>query len=252
MLRKIAGRATPKSLVSSEPEFAALLDRARDLDYTKKQELILRAEGRYAGWSQAELQDEFFSQIIASAMNLGKKYHYDEAHSRHAAKFALTIFDALVNEHGMNSRDRMLLETAATLHDVGMFVRTSAHHKHGQYIVSNSEIFGLHGDELAIVANIIGYHRGAAPQSTDFEYMALQREERILVLKMISILRIADALDRGHSQQIKNITVERKADTVIITAEGAYDVSLERLSLEEKGMLFQDVFGYRVLLMQAG
>ena len=200
----------------------------------------------------SELQDEFFSQIIASAMNLGKKYHYDEAHSRHAAKFALTIFDALVNEHGMNSRDRMLLETAATLHDVGMFVRSSAHHKHGQYIVSNSEIFGLHGDELAIVANIIGYHRGAAPQSTDFEYMALQREERILVLKMISILRIADALDRGHSQQIKNITVERKADTVIITAEGAYDVSLERLSLEEKGMLFQDVFGYRVLLMQTG
>jgi exopolyphosphatase/guanosine-5'-triphosphate,3'-diphosphate pyrophosphatase len=200
----------------------------------------------------SELQDEFFSQIIASAMNLGKKYHYDEAHNRFVAKISLEIFDALMNEHGMNSRDRMLLEVAATLHDIGMFVRSSSHHKHGQYIVANSEIFGLHGDELAIVANVIRYHRGKAPQSTHFEYMALQREERILVQKMTSILRIADALDRGHSQQIKKIRVERKTDTVIISAESAYDISLERLGLEEKSDMFQDVFGYKIFLTQAG
>jgi exopolyphosphatase/guanosine-5'-triphosphate,3'-diphosphate pyrophosphatase len=200
----------------------------------------------------SELQDEFFSQIIASAMNLGRKYHYDEAHNRHVANFALAIFDALINEHGMSSRDRMLLEVSATLHDIGMFIRSSGHHKHGQYIVSNSEIFGLQGTELAIVANIIGYHRGENPQPTDFEYMALQREERISVLKMTSILRLANALDRGHSQQIKKITVEKKTDSVIISAEGAYDVSLERLGLEEKGDMFQDVFGYNILLMQAG
>ncbi len=70
-------------------------------------------------------------------MNLGKKYHYDEAHNRHVAKFALDIFDALINEHGMKAHDRMLLEVAATLHDIGMFVHGADHHKHGQYIVSN-------------------------------------------------------------------------------------------------------------------
>jgi exopolyphosphatase/guanosine-5'-triphosphate,3'-diphosphate pyrophosphatase len=200
----------------------------------------------------SELQDEFFSQIIASAMNLGRKYHYDEAHNRHVAKFALTIFDALKSEHGMDARDRMLMEIAATLHDIGMFVRSSAHHKHGQYIVSHAEIFGLHGDELAIVANVIGHHRGEMPLLTDLAYMTLQREERILVLKMTSILRVADALDRGHSQQIKNIFVERKVDTVNISAEGAYDLSMEKLGLEEKGDMFQDVFGYKILLTHAG
>lgn len=200
----------------------------------------------------SELQDEFFSQIIASSMNLGRKYHYDEAHNRHVAKFALDIFDALINEHGMKAHDRMLLEVAATLHDIGMFVHGADHHKHGQYIVSNSEIFGLYGDELAIVANVIGHHRGEAPESADFEFIALQREERVLVLKMTSILRIADALDRGHSQQIKKINVERKADAVIISADGAYDLSMERLGLEEKGDMFQDVFGYKILLTQAG
>ena len=200
----------------------------------------------------SELQEEFFSQIIASAMTLGRKFHYDEVHNRHVAKLALDIFDALINEHGMQRRDRVLMEVAAILHDVGMFIRGADHHKHGQYIVSNSEIFGLHGDEQAIIANIVRYHRGEPPQSTDFEYMALQREERMQVLKMTSILRVADALDRGHSQRIKKISLERQADTVFIYAEGSYDMSMERLGLEEKGDLFQDVFGYTIVLSHKG
>ncbi|MDR2028107.1 MAG: HD domain-containing protein [Treponema sp.] len=195
-----------------------------------------------------KLQEEFFSQIIASAVNLGRKYHYDEAHSRHVADLCLVIFDALVREHGMNRRERMMLEAAAILHDVGMFIRSSSHHKHGQYIVSNSEIFGLHREELDLIANVISYHRGAPPSPADINYIALQREDRILVLKMASILRVADSLDRGHSQRIKNITLERKSETLVLHTQGNYDLSLEHRGLEEKADLFQDVFGYKVVL----
>jgi exopolyphosphatase/guanosine-5'-triphosphate,3'-diphosphate pyrophosphatase len=196
----------------------------------------------------SELQEEFFSQIIASAVNLGRKYHYDEAHSRHVVDLALTLFDALVKEHGMNRRERMMLETAGVLHDIGTFIKGSGHHKHGQYIVSNSEIFGLHRDELDIIANVIRYHRGDPPSQSDIEYISLQREERILVLKMASILRVADALDRGHSQQIKRIRVERRSETVVLDTEGVYDLSMELMGIEEKAGLFQDVFGLKVIL----
>jgi exopolyphosphatase/guanosine-5'-triphosphate,3'-diphosphate pyrophosphatase len=195
-----------------------------------------------------ELQEEFFSQIIASAMNLGRKYHYDEPHNRHVAKLCMVLFDALAREHGMNRRERMMLEVAATLHDIGMFIRGSRHEKHGQYLVANSEIFGLRGEELDIIANVIGYHRGDPPAQTDIEYIALQREERVLVLKMASILRVADALDRGHTQQVQIITVERKTETMTLHAQGSHDLSLEQRGLEEKAGLFQDVFGYKVML----
>jgi exopolyphosphatase/guanosine-5'-triphosphate,3'-diphosphate pyrophosphatase len=195
-----------------------------------------------------ELQEEFFSQIVASAVNLGRKYHFDEAHHRYVAGLCLVLFDALIREHGMNRRDRMMLEVAALLHDIGMFIRGSSHQKHGQYIVANSEIFGLHREELDIIANVIRYHRGDLPSSTDIEYIALQREERILVLKMASILRVADALDRGHSQQIKHVAVERKNETLILRTQENYDLSLELMGLEEKANLFQDVFGYKVIL----
>jgi exopolyphosphatase/guanosine-5'-triphosphate,3'-diphosphate pyrophosphatase len=160
----------------------------------------------------------------------------------------MTLFDAFVKEHGMNRRHRVLLETAAILHDIGTFIKASGHQKHGQYIVANSEIFGLQYDELILVANVINYHRGDPPSPADIEYITLQREDRILVLKMASILRVADALDRGHSQHISKITVERRQETIVLQTDKAYDLSLELVGLEEKAGMFQNVFGYKVVL----
>jgi exopolyphosphatase/guanosine-5'-triphosphate,3'-diphosphate pyrophosphatase len=148
----------------------------------------------------------------------------------------------------MNRRHRIMLETAAILHDIGTYIKASGHQKHGQYIIANSEIFGLHNDELGIIANVVSYHRGDPPSQQDIEYITLQREERILVLKMASILRVADSLDRGHTQQIENITVERRLETIVIHADKAYDLSLEQMGIEEKGKMFQEVFGYKVIL----
>ncbi|MDR3173494.1 MAG: HD domain-containing protein [Treponema sp.] len=196
----------------------------------------------------SELQEDFYSQIIASAVNLGRRYHYDEAHSRHVADLSLELFDSLSREHGMSRRERMMLETAAILHDIGMYIRGSGHHRHGQYIVAHSEIFGLHPEELDMIACVIRYHRGELPSQRDIEYISLQRAERILVLKMASILRVADALDRGHTQRVKNISLERRGETMIIHTGGIPDLSLEQIGIEQKADLFQDVFGYKVIL----
>jgi exopolyphosphatase / guanosine-5'-triphosphate,3'-diphosphate pyrophosphatase len=195
-----------------------------------------------------ELQEEFFSQVIASAVSLGRKYRYDEAHSLHVARLALTLFDELKPDHGLDRRARLLLEVAAILHDVGMFIRSSGHHKHSQYIVANSEIFGLHRDDLDIVSNVVRYHRKAPPNTTHIAYIALQRDDRMLVLKLASILRVADAMDRGHSQRISEITVERRTDSIVLHAAGHHDLTLEQLGLEEKSDMFLDMFGYKVIL----
>jgi exopolyphosphatase/guanosine-5'-triphosphate,3'-diphosphate pyrophosphatase len=193
-------------------------------------------------------QEDFFSQIFASAVNLGRKYHIDEPHCRHVASLCMILFDALAREHGMNRRERMLLEVAAMLHEIGKFIRDLNHNLHGQYIISNSDIFGLKREEKDILCNVIRYHRGDAPSSTDIEYIALQREERILVLKMVSLLRVADSLDRSHSQQVRLKAVEKKSETLMLHTDGSRDLSLELLGLNEKCGLFQDVFGYKVVV----
>ncbi|MCL2558304.1 MAG: HD domain-containing protein, partial [Treponema sp.] len=194
------------------------------------------------------MQEEFHSQIVASAVSMTEKFNCDQAHSTHVAALSVALFDALANEHGMKRRQRVMLEVAAILHDIGTFIKTSGHNRHGYYIVANSEIFGLTRDELDVIACVVRYHRGDPPAESDPEYASLPSERRVLVLKMAALLRVADALDRGHSQKIKSLAVERHASTVSLRCEGVHDIALELVSVEEKADLFQDVFGCSLAL----
>lgn len=202
-----------------------------------------------AGGKARDLDDMMLGQVRASATNLGRRYRYHEAHAQAVTRSALFLFDQLTDLHGMRARERIILEVAATLHDVGSFIRNSGHHKHSEYIVQNSELFGLQRDEVAIIANVVRYHRKAGPQSSHVNYMSLPREDRVAVLKCSAILRIADALDRDHTQRVRLASVEVKEDHLLVVSEGQEDLSLERLSLNDKADMFEDVFGLKVVLI---
>lgn len=187
--------------------------------------------------------EELRRQVVASAQSLGKRYRYDEQHARYVGSLALSIFDVLVKEHGMGPHERLLLEAAAILHDIGTYIRASGHQKHSEYIVSNSEIFGLNRSDIDIVSNVVRYHRKAAPSPSHVNFISLAREDRIAVMKLSAILRVADALDRNHSGRVADASFEKSGDKFIIRSTKNLDFSLERLSLADKGDLFEDVFG---------
>lgn len=195
------------------------------------------------------VREEFYTQVVASAVNLGKKFHLDEDHSRYVARIALKLFDCLESELGLDRHARLLLEIAAILHDIGSFIRQSDHHLHSQYIIANSDIFGLNKDDMNIVCNVVRYHRAELPNASHPGYSSLARSDRTMVLKLSALLRIADALDRGHSQHIEDFDIELSRDTLLLRARGTHDVTLERLALEEKDDLFEDIFGYKLIMV---
>lgn len=197
--------------------------------------------------SSQPMRTEFAAQVVNSTIGLGRKFHFDEAHGLHVAHLATILFDQFGDVHGMSGRARMLLEVAAIVHDIGNFIRNSGHHKHGQYIVENSEIFGLSRSDIRIVSNVVRYHRGAMPASSHTAYMSMRREQRIMALKLAALLRVADALDRGHVQRIKGFTVERADEEIVLQCEYSGDISIEQAGLRQKGRMFEDVFGYGVV-----
>ncbi len=197
----------------------------------------------------AEIHDDFTSQIIASAYNLGVKYHFDEAHAEFVRITALKLFDALKGELGLDSSARMLLEVASILHDVGMYIRGSDHHLHSQYIISHSDIFGITKENMTIISNVARYHRGKGPQSGASDFYALPRLDRMAVLKLTAILRVADALDRSHGQRIQSFDTDFKGDTFILKLHGVQDTILEKIAMKEKADLFESIFGYKVILV---
>lgn len=201
--------------------------------------------------SEGGLGIEAFSrQVLASAHAVGEKYRYDEKHGRHVALLAVRLFDELKPEHGLESRDRLLLEVASLLHDIGLYVNLRGHHKHSQYLISVSEIFGLSREDLQIAGNVARYHRRALPQRSHVPYMALDRETKLVVNKLAALLRLANALDSDHQQKVKNITTKMEAGAIVFEVEGAGDLTMERLALLARGDFFQEAFGRRVLFRE--
>jgi exopolyphosphatase/guanosine-5'-triphosphate,3'-diphosphate pyrophosphatase len=196
--------------------------------------------------------EDFSRQVLASAAALGEKYRYDAPHARQVAALALRLFDDLRAEHGLGIRDRLILEVAALLHDIGIFVNLRGHHKHGQYILSVSEIFGLSRDDMAVIANVARYHRRAAPNKSHLPYMALDSGARVLVNKLAAILRVANALDADHLQKVRDVKVVREDEQWVLEVDGGGDLTIERLAALARADLLTEVFGRKVTFRETG
>ena len=194
---------------------------------------------------------ELIGNILRSARTVAKKYRCDSAHASHVADLAVRLFDELQPDHGLTARHRLLLRVAGLLHEAGGFVSTRAHHKHSYYLLANAEVFGLRREEMEIVALLARYHRRSVPKRTHLEYMGLPREKRVVVSKAAALLRVADALDRGHAQQVRDFDIERAGDEVAIYVRGVTDLTLERRALSQKSDLFEDAYGMKVRLEEA-
>ncbi len=198
--------------------------------------------------SGAAWTDEFNQQIIRSALDLGRKYGFDEEHGRHVAELSKTLFAELREEHQLDSRYGIILYTAALLHEVGLFVSNRAYHKHAQYLIQYSDLFGLTAKDQLLVALVARYHRRASPKPTHEGYATLPRDQRVAVAKLAALLRIAIALDESRSQRIHRLRSERGAAQIVIATPDVEDLSLEQLALRQNGEIFEEVFGMQVLL----
>ncbi len=191
---------------------------------------------------------EFRNQSVRSAVSLGRKFDFDEMHSRNVAELSRKLFDQLQDEHQLDSRHEVILYLAALLHEIGMLINVRSNHKHALYVIRNSDLFGLSKNELLQVGLVARYYRRASPQSSHPDYGALPREERVAVSKLASILRLATALADTRSGRIREIQCEREGKRLVINVSGVEDVSLEQIAMRQNAGLFRDVFGMPVLL----
>jgi exopolyphosphatase/guanosine-5'-triphosphate,3'-diphosphate pyrophosphatase len=193
----------------------------------------------------------FPDQTIEAAVNLARKYNADVAHGTHTATLARAIFHATRPQHQMGEKEQLLLDVASIVHDIGGFVAARAHHRHTYYLLVNSEVFGLSGMDLEIVANVARYHRRGGPQSDHPAYASLPRQARLAVNRLSAILRVADALDKGHTQRVVDPKISIVGDELQIEVAGGEDLALERFAVDAKSGLFEEVFGLKPVLIEA-
>jgi len=207
---------------------------------------LLREMASEDGWS-----DDFARQVTRSAVDLGRKYQFDESHALHVAGLSKQLFKQLAEEHQLEPRFGMLLHTAALLHEIGRFVSGRSLHKHSMYLIQQSALFGLTQTDMLLVALVARYHRGASPKPSHLGYAKLDRDQRIAVTKLAALLRVATALDSSRSGRVSDFNCKKSDNRLVITIPGIEDLSIEQLTLNRNGLLFQQIFGKSVLLRGA-
>ncbi|TVQ55190.1 MAG: Ppx/GppA family phosphatase, partial [Phycisphaerales bacterium] len=170
---------------------------------------------------------------------------YDQPHSEHVAGLTLSIYDQLIDQLDAQAEDwaqpeaRELLHTAAILHDIGYYINYARHHKHSYHLITHSDLPGFTHRELEVVANIARYHRRARPKLKHPNFAKLNTGDRALVKILSGILRLADGLDRAHSQFVRNVRVEVKSATAWFFVEADADPVVDIWGASRKCRLFE-------------
>ncbi len=188
-------------------------------------------------------------EIRAAALGLGERYRVDRDHATLVTDMALLLFDQLQDLHGLPTDARTLLEAAGLLHDVGIFISASKHHKHSWYIISESELVGLSARQRELVANIARYHRKRHPTVKHPPFAALTGREREIVAKLAAILRVADVLDREHGQHVELVRADHRDRRLVLEVMTDRNLRLERWAAPKKFELFEELFEVRIKLV---
>src|ERR1700680_2860682 len=145
-------------------------------------------------------------QLIVGTRRFARRLEYDQRHAEHVRELGIMLFDELQPVHHLPAESRVLLEAGALLHDVGHMVSHRGHHKHGEYLALNGDIVGLEGRDRAVVAAVVRYHnRKSEPAGHPGAYASLNNNDKHMVRRLASILRIAEALDHSHRQRVTNL-----------------------------------------------
>lgn len=184
------------------------------------------------------------------AYHLMLQLEREPAHAIHVSKLTDQMYEQLQPLHQLDTQERVWLKCAALLHDIGWAISGSRHHIHSMRLILNKEFTSLDKRERLIIANIARYHRKALPKKKHHDYMSLSKEDRLTVKKLAALLRIADGLEKTHSQRVEKLSLVKKSPFCLFSLTGADSCSVECEAVEHKKDLFTQVYGMDFLVSQ--
>ncbi|NER96185.1 MAG: Ppx/GppA family phosphatase [Symploca sp. SIO1B1] len=215
-------------------------------------------EGMIVDWmlSHGLIEDRlnFQSEVRQrSVLKVAQKYQVNLANAERVASFSLSIFNQIKGQlHDWDTEERELLWAAAILHNCGVYISHSAHHKHSYYLIRHGELLGFTEADIEVMANLARYHRKSPPKKKHENYNNLPSPtHRKLVNQLSAILRLAVALDRRQIGAITQVHCEYKPQKKelqlkLVPAVPNDDCALELWNLDYKKEVFEAEYGVKV------
>ena len=186
-----------------------------------------------------------------SVFELAERCNYMPEHALQVARLALTLFDQTRAIHGLTDREREWLEYASLLHDVGVHISYERHHKHSYYLIKNGALRGFEPDDIETIALIARYHRQATPKRRHEGFGGFKRRRRSSIRTLSAILRLAESLDRSHSQPVSGLELHDRGDDALLQLRTSGDAELEVWAASRHAAPFERLIG-KALRVEAG
>lgn len=188
---------------------------AKMLKYGKNLEEIQAQLRSNPAKDELVLEDSRMLPIVA----LAESCSYEREHAHQVTHLSMMLFDNLRDVMKLGDNDRFLLKSASVLHDIGWVQGPRKHHKVSLKMILAATGLGLDEGDVLIVANIARYHRKSLPKLKHEYYAELGESDRLRVRQLAGILRVADGLDRSHSNSVQNLKVETDSGKIDFLCE---------------------------------
>ena len=201
-------------------------------------QMLAQQDARAAGHRQFEIEQ--WESVVATA----KRYGVDIRLAEPVRAHAVQLFHDLKALHQLPVEYETWLAAAALLRDTGKFINHQGHHRHTQYIVSSSELYGYTQVQRTIVSALARYLGKSRPQPGDRALRNIPAEQHRHVHRAVVLLRLAVALNQDRASDVLRVAARVYPKRVYLELEpGRTGAELELWSLRKEAGYFREVFG---------
>ena len=201
---------------------------------------LMLAEQDASATAHREFEHERWESVLATA----RRYGVDPRHAEPVRAHAVQLYRELKALHQLPPEYESWLAAAAILRDTGKFINHQGHHRHTQYIVSSSEIYGYTPVQRTVISAIARYLDKSRPQPGDRALRNIPPDEHRHVHRAVVLLRLAVALNQDRASDVLRVAAKVCPKRVCLELEpGRTGAELELWSLRKEADYFREVFG---------
>lgn len=205
--------------------------RALKIDTLKVSQVALREGVIYDMMGKAEhdnVQDTTIRELLT-------RYRADETQAGRVSSTSQKLFGAVEKAWGLDSEEDLnILTRASELHEIGLSLSHHQYHKHGHYILENSDMLGFSKTEQNELALLVRFHRRKL-NATQFKELGEAKSERLL--RLLALLRISILFHRDrYTYQMPKIklTIKKSELRISIPQEWMEEHPLTTVELVEE------------------
>jgi exopolyphosphatase/guanosine-5'-triphosphate,3'-diphosphate pyrophosphatase len=198
---------------------------------------------------RASAHTELEAERRAAVLEVCKRYQVDLKKAEPVRAHVLQLYRDLERVHDLPPEYRMWLEAAAMMQSVGRFMNHQGNHRHTQYILANSEIFGFTPDQRALVSAIARYQGKSRPEPMDRVMRTFPLEEHSRVERAIVLLRLALALNQDQASaavRVRSRVYPKRVVLELTASRGGAE--LELWALKKEAAYFRETLRRELLV----